>query len=141
MKNFKKIFSIFALGIFVLTAVISFSSCSSKEQKFKKGIEQANKMLPMKVDQGLTIVKVAMDNGDLVYTCKCDEHLYDMNVLEDNKDEMRKACLQALKSESKKKEFKEIVNYCKENGINIVYNYVGSRTKQNVKVVIDPSEI
>lgn len=132
----------------VLVALVSvlmvegFASCSSKEARFEKALEQLNKMLPMKLGNGFTMQKVSIDGNELVYEVRCDERQLDMDALEQNKNELRGSSAALLKREKKaNKDFASLLEYCQEKDMKIVYRYVGQPSKKTVDIVVNPDEI
>lgn len=122
--------------------VEGFASCSSKEARFEKALEQLNKMLPMKLGNGFTMQKVSIDGNELVYEIRCDERQLDMDLLEQNKNELKGNSVAQLKGEKKaNKDFASLLEYCQEKDMKIVYRYVGQPSKKTVDIVVNPDEI
>ncbi|MCM1370158.1 MAG: hypothetical protein NC204_07275 [Candidatus Amulumruptor caecigallinarius] len=134
------------MAMIALCAVLlagSVSSCSSKENRFDKAIEQLNSMLPMNLGNGFTMEKVSSDGDGIVYTIKCDDNEIDMNMMEENKEELRQNTLAQLKQQkrSNNKDFATLLDYCKESNKNIIYKYVGNPSKKTVEISINTNEI
>lgn len=142
MSKFKTIFAPVLLMLVSILSIQGFSSCTSKEARLEKAVSQLNARLPMKLSKEFTMQKIALDGNALVYEIKCNEHFIDMDLIEQNKDELKQNSLAQLKSELKSnKDFASLLDYCKEKDINVVYRYKGSSSKKAVDIVISPSEI
>lgn len=142
MQKIKKTFALLLVSMAALIVIPALSSCQSKEARFTKAVEQLNKMLPMKLGNGFTMQKVSMDGDAIVYDIKCDEHLLDMDMIEENQEELRNGSIAQLKNEKKSsKDFASLLEYCQESGKKIIYRYKGSRSGKTVDVTVEPKDI
>lgn len=142
MSKIKRIFGVLLIALAAVVVAQGLSSCSSKDNRFDKAIEQLNKMLPMNLGNGFTMEKVTSDSEGIVYDIKCNDNEIDMDMMEQNKDELRAGTLAQLKSEKRRsKDFKSLLEYCQENGKKVIYRYKGYPSGKTVDIVISPDEI
>lgn len=142
MSKIKRIFGVLLIALAAVVAAQGLSSCSSKDNRFNKAIEQLNKMLPMNLGNGFTMEKVTSDSEGIVYDIKCSDNEIDMDMMEQNRDELRAGTLAQLKSEKRRsKDFKSLLEYCQESGKKVIYRYKGYPSGKTVDIVIDPDEI
>lgn len=142
MSRLRKIFGALMVALVSLLMIQGMASCSSKEARLETAVKQLNKQLPMKLSKEFTLQKIELEPGALVYLVKCNEHFIDMELIEENKDELKTNSLAQLKGEAKSnKDFASLLDYCKEKDMQVIYRYMGSSSKKAVDIVINASEI
>ena len=98
--------------IAMLTASLTFFSCSD-ESKLEMVIEEANKDLPMKVEEGVVVTSILKEGNDVVYVCTLDEEILMGETLDDSDVDNLKKILQEYKAQNPK-EWKSIEKEMKE---------------------------
>lgn len=142
MSKIKKIFGALLIALTAVVVAQGLSSCSSKEKRFNQAIEQLNAMLPMNLGSGFTMEKVTSGSEGIVYDIKCKDSMIDMDMIEQNKDELRANTLAQLKNEKRtNKNFSSLLEFCQESGKKVIYRYKGSPSGKTVDITIDPDEI
>lgn len=142
MTKFKKFFGAMLMALVSILVIEGMASCSSKADKLDTALEQLNKMLPMNLGNGFTMEKISLDNDALVYLVKCDENEIDLDLIEQNKAELKANTVAQLKSEkSRSKDFASLLEYCQEKGYKVIYRYEGATSKKAVDIVVSPDEI
>ena len=87
--------------------------CCSDESKLEIAIEEANKELPMKVEDGVVVTSILKEGNDVVYVCTLDEEILMGEVLDDSDIDNLKKILTEYKS-ANPKEWKSIEKEMKE---------------------------
>lgn len=142
MTNFKKFFGVMFIALMAVVGVGALSSCSSKADRLDKALEQLNQMLPMNLGNGFTMEKISLDDNALVYLVKCNENEIDLDLIEQNKAELKANTVAQLKSEkSRSKDFASLLEYCQEKDYKVIYRYEGATSKKDVDIVVSPDEI
>ncbi len=141
-KQIKIVFGSVLVALVSILMIQGFASCGSKENRLEKAVKQLNTMLPMKLGNGFTMQKIEQENNALVYEITCNEHLVDMEAIEQNKEELKDNSIAQLKGEKKRsKDFASLLEFCQEKGTNIIYRYKGSSSKKAIDIVVNPDEI
>lgn len=104
----KKVFLIIAM----LTAILTFFSCSD-ESKLELAVEEANKELPKKMEEGVVLTSILKEGNDVVYVYTLDEEILTGEELDDSNLEELKKNLKEFKS-TNPKEWKSIEKEMKE---------------------------
>lgn len=142
MKQIKKIFSAMIIALVAVLAIEGMASCSSKQDRLDTALEQLNKMLPMNLGNGFTMEKISLDGDELVYLVKCNENELDLDLIEQNKAELKSGTIAQLKGEkARSKDFASLLDFCQEKGYKVVYRYEGSKSHKTVDIVVSPDEI
>lgn len=138
----KKIFKLFAAALLIAGATACSGSkgegenseLSAKQKIMLKGLElevsKINKSLPLETGEGLTLTKMAIEDGYLVSTCTYDEG-GDIEV--DDSDSTKTAIIEAA-GESAVARLKEL-----NMGLKYVYIEDGTGTEQTI--TITPEEL
>lgn len=120
-----------------MALVVMLASCA--ESKLKAAVEQAGKELPMKAEEGIIITDISLEGDYVVYGAKVDENLYSIDLLEENKAELKKSMMGEL--DSSDEDVKEMLKLCKEANKGISYIFTGDQTGETCEVRINPSEL
>ncbi|MDE5849808.1 MAG: serine/threonine protein kinase [Muribaculaceae bacterium] len=116
-------------------------SVADKNLRFLKSvIVEANKQFPQKADEGLTITKVFLEGDYIVYIAECDEDVLDMDLLEENKREIKDVIKENLSS-SADSDVRMLRNTCIKANKGIAYKYVGDTSGKSFTVRIPVSEL
>lgn len=123
--------------------VLCFFGCNEKPKETKnliqQGVEEIAMNFPQTIEEGLVVVKCSYINNEIVYSCTVDEDIYDMKILEANKDEMKKEMkMYLLGQEPDLKQLRYLVDRYQTN---IVYLYKGTLTGKVVSIKIYPNEL
>lgn len=108
------------------------------KQLIKYQLEVANEALPQQVERGMTMESVALEGSSIVYLCRMNEDLYDIDMFRQVKSEMKKGIVEGTPIDFETEAFfKTIV----ESNYNLVYRYKGSASGKSLDIVITPEEI
>lgn len=130
------------LGFLALIFIISFSSCSEKNQ-LKLAAEVANRDCPMRIDEGMLCTRIAFQDNEFQYYVECDEEVLGMQFMDvfeklkaANEEDIRQSFLTDWDPD-----IRELVTMLRRNNVNVVYIYTGSITGKQVRCVIDLNQV
>lgn len=98
-------------------------------------IENSN--CPSSIDEGIELVKIYDDGNNIVIDCKIDETIYDMALLQSNRDSMKDNMQDIFKDPSMKKTYKLVKSLNK----GFVYHYYGDKSGKSCDIVFTNEEI
>lgn len=90
--------TILFLMMAILFAAMGTASC--KEQRVKKIVEEMNKDLPMKLEEGIVLSQAYEDNGFIVLIVENDENVSAMQEIQDDYEAVSKAFETQIKGET-----------------------------------------
>ena len=105
----------------------------------KGQVDITNKQCPMKIETGMTITHLTLEDGCVVYNVECDENLYSIAQIRANIVEARESIVEALKSDDPS--VKVFVDVCKEAHCDIAYRYVGDSSGDTCLVKVSCDEL
>lgn len=122
-----------------LLAIVALSSCSGgSTSKLAMECKAANALCPQYVDEGLTMTSVKFENGNVVYTCTCDEYLLGPDII-DRFDSVRPRMTAAIiDSWVNDPDDTEIRDECNRAGANVIFIYVGKPSGKKMQIVVPP---
>lgn len=112
-------------------------------ENFKREIEGENSTLPMEVDYGTTLTKMAVTKYYIIFTYTIDEDLMDLSLMRQNKKKIKKLIKENIQNMSgeDKEAFQYIANTCKKLKINWRCHYQGNKTKKSFDVDLRYTEL
>lgn len=115
---------------------------SPEEKNFsflKKAIAEANNSYPMKVEEGIVAKKCYLDGEYVMYDYECDEDVIDMDILSQNRSNIKTAIKKNLKNaDSETLMFKRM---CEKANKGIGYKYIGNTSGKSVLIEINNKEL
>lgn len=113
---------------------------AEKNMRFLKSqIEQANREFPQKLEEGITMKRMFLEDDYVVYQAEVDEDVIDMDLLEMNKKNMKAAIKENLGTPDP--EIKMFRNTCLKAEKGIAYKYVGDTSGQSVYIRFSCNEL
>lgn len=91
-----------------------------------------NSMYPQTVEEGLVIENITDDGEYFVFNVIVDEDLYDLSLIEDNKEEMKREMLPEMG------DFSEI---CQTYDRGVIYRYRGNQSGNTIDIVMEKYEL
>lgn len=105
----------------------------------KEGIAEANSEFPMTAEEGIVVKKCYLDGGYVMYNYECDEDVLDMDLMEQNKYEVKQNIKKNLKSaDADAVMFKQL---CLKANKGLGYKFIGDRTGKTVFIRITCQEL
>ena len=105
-----------------------------------KEVSRGNEDLPMQVDYATTMTNMAVEGDYVVYTYTCDEEYISMDLLRENKAEVKQQTLEGLQ-DGGDTELATFLNMCRAAGKSLRYRYIGSSTGKECVIDIPIQEI
>lgn len=101
--------------------------------------ENGRLQTPVVVDEGMVMTDVFLDDRYYTYLYECDESLYDMELMEDNKDEMKEGIKEDILGDNDSA-IKSMCDLMKKVHYGFAFKYVGSSSGMVCTVYIEPDE-
>lgn len=108
--------------------------------KLKGQIKMANLQFPMKASEDIEMEKIELSDESVIYICKVDEDLSDVNLIEENAEAVKQGMVTALANQ-KDPASQLFLQTCVNCNKNIVYKYVGNQSGTEYEVVITVDEL
>lgn len=129
----KKIFLIISL---MAAIAIGFSSCgNSSDTRLKAEIAVANEDFPATLEEGIQLVQMAEEGDNVVCYCEVDEGIYDMELIDSVKDNLKENIYENL-SDPDDSDITYMAKLLVDANKNLVYRYVGADSGDAVDIVI-----
>lgn len=109
-------------------------------ETLKKQIEATNVQLPMTIEEGLVLYEMTLEGDYAVYNYNVDESMYDINTMEQNK-EQTKAEIKAMLTSGSDMALEKFVKSCKNANKGIAYKYIGSNSGKSYQINFPISEL
>jgi len=94
---------------------------------------------PMEIEDGITLVNVFDDGGNIVYLCEASQEQHNViGMIEANKDNIKTSMLLGMGSDPT---MHQICKALKIAGRGLTYRYVGNITRDSVDITISPDEV
>lgn len=105
----------------------------------KEGIVEANSEFPMTTEEGIVVKKCYLDGDYVMYNYECDEDVLDMDLMEQNKYEVKQNIKKNLKNaDADAVMFKQL---CLKANKGLGYNFIGDRTGKTVFIRLSCQEL
>ena len=105
----------------------------------KKAITEANDSYPMKVEDGVVAKKCYLDGDFVMYDYECDEDVVDMDILSQNKSNVKRVIKKNLKNaDAETLMFKRM---CEKANKGIGYKYIGKTSGKAVFIKFSCQEL
>lgn len=105
----------------------------------KEGIAEANSEFPMTAEEGIVVKKCYLDGDYVMYNYECDEDVLDMDLMEQNKYEVKQNIKKNLKSaDADAVMFKQL---CLKANKGLGYKFIGDRTVKTVFIRLSCQEL
>lgn len=128
----KKIISLCAMLVMVLTVTCSLNSCSNA--KVGAVIGTIASQCPIDMGNGIQITSADIDdNGDAVLTVTCPED-YNVELLKSNETVMKQSSIQSVKQDA------EFAKTLKDAGMKLIYRYKFT-DNSHYDIVVNPDEL
>ena len=101
--------------------------------------DNAKLQTPQEIDEGLTMVDVTLDSQYFIYIYSCDEQIYDIDMLTENYDELKKILINDL--DFSNPVIVKLCNKLKETNRGLAYKYIGNTSGKVLTVHIAPDEL
>lgn len=115
----------------------SISNLETNKLLFECNVALENAQCPLTIDEGMTMTKAYDDGSNLIYECRIDEQMYDIDMLKYNKSEMKRS----VKSTFNGPMASRHINLCSSLGKGLIYRYYGDTSGKNVDIVFTPEEL
>lgn len=112
------------------------SSSSTLEQ----ALREVNQTLPETIDEGIVMEKIKLEGDYVVYYYTMDEDYYSIDIIRNNKSEMKKAMKDEFLNTTDS-DVRLFMSICKENHKGIATRYQGSDSGDSYTIYISPSEL
>lgn len=107
--------------------------------KLKSTVAVANETLPEPLGDDMTMTRVSVDNGNVVYTVSVKEPDNSISELEASKAEMRKGIKESFMTQDK--ESKDIIKDCIQAKTGIAFRFFGSKSGKSFTIEIPYTEL
>lgn len=105
----------------------------------KEGIAEANSEFPMTTEEGIVVKKCYLDGDYVMYNYECDENVLDMDLMEQNKYEVKQNIKKNLKNaDADAVMFKQL---CLKANKGLGYKFIGDRTGKTVFIRLSCQEL
>lgn len=105
----------------------------------KEGIAEANSEFPMTAEEGIVVKKCYLDGDYVMYNYECDEDVLDMDLMEQNKYEVKQNIKKNLKNaDADAVMFKQL---CLKANKGLGYKFIGDRTGKTVFIRLSCQEL
>lgn len=105
----------------------------------KEGIAEANSEFPMTTEEGIVVKKCYLDGDYVMYNYECDEDVLDMDLMEQNKYEVKQNIKKNLKNaDADAVMFKQL---CLKANKGLGYKFIGDRTGKTVFIRLSCQEL
>ncbi len=105
--------------------------------ELQQGLAKANKEMPMEVAEGITITKVFDDGNNIIYLADIDDTIYPLDVIEEQKYELKENMKSMLNTPDTKALFKLAGKLYR----GLIYRYKGTTSGGKVDIKFSPKEI
>lgn len=116
------------------------NASESELAKLESQVHMANLQFPMKASEEVIIEKVELNDKAVIYICRVDEDLCDMDQIEANAVEVKKGIVETLADQTDIAT-QLFIKYCVNCNRNITYRYIGNQSEVQHDVVITVSEL
>lgn len=124
----------------VVELAVEEETVAEKNLKFLKSIiAQTNSEYPQKLEEGITMRRIFLEDDYVVYQAEVDEDIIDMDLLEMNKKGMKSAIKENLSASDP--EIKMFKSTCAKAEKGIAYKYVGDTSGQSVYIRFSCDEL
>lgn len=96
-----------------------------------------NSRCPYEVETGMTMTRVYDDGKDIVYECDVDETIYDISILNEMKDEVKREMKSLFRDPVAMRQIKIL----SEMGRGMIYRYTGDASRESADISFSPAEI
>lgn len=103
----------------------------------KTAVENEGSRCPYTIDEGLEMVSVEDDGENVIYTCSADEELFDMDLMESMKGDLKGSIAETLNDLSAQ----DFIKALRQENHGIIYRYVGNKTGKQVDIVFDNDDL
>lgn len=107
--------------------------------KLETQIKIANLQFPLKAREGITVEKMLLNNESVIYLCRLDEDMYDINLIKENHNTVKQGIIEELSGESQPMQL--FIKYCVNCNRNIVYRYIGNQSETQYDVIATAHEL
>lgn len=108
--------------------------------KLESQLKMANLQFPMKAGEEITIEKVELSDESVIYICRVDEDLCDINLIEENSEDVKQGIIETLSNKADRPT-QLFIKSCLNCNRNIVYRYIGNQSETQYDVVISIPEL
>ena len=121
--------------------LMSRSSKNEAEEalKFlKNDVAVSNGSCPLRFDEGMILTSIRMSRGDdyIVYRVECDEEETSADEIDEESDEVKKQLVKNLRRN------RGYIEYLKKANVGVIYYFYDATDEdENVRIVINPSEL
>lgn len=112
-----------------------------KHERFlKEAIREGNKSFPQKAAEGMIMKRCYLDGDYVMYLAECDEDLYDMELLNMNKSDMKQG-IKDMVRQNTDPQISYLVKLCVKAHKGIGFKYQGDTTGKSCIVKVPYSEL
>lgn len=115
----------------------SISNLETNKLLFECNVALENSQCPLTIDEGMTITRAYDDGSNLIYECRIDEQMYDIEMLKYNESEMKKS----IKSVFNEPMTSRYINLCSSLDKGLIYRYNGDTSGKSVDIIFTPEEL
>ena len=80
-----------------------------------------------------------LNNESVIYLCRLDEDMYDINLIKENHNTVKQGIIEELSGESQPMQL--FIKYCVNCNRNIVYRYIGNQSETQYDVIVTAHEL
>lgn len=115
----------------------SISNLETNKLLLECNVALENAQCPLTIDEGMTMTKAYDDGSNLIYECRIDEQIYDIDILKYNKSEMKRNIKSAIYDPVSSR----LINILSSLGKGIIYRYNGDTSGKSVDIFFSPEEV
>lgn len=112
----------------------------SELTKLEAQVKMANVQFPMKAGEEIEIEKMELSDESVIYICKVNEDMSDINLMKENAEAVKKGIVATL-SNQKDAASQSFLQTCVNCNRDIVYRYIGNQSGNQHDVVITVDEV
>lgn len=106
--------------------------------QIRQEVEKTKSMLPMKIEDGLSVQNASFDGDYVNFLSKADEAMFEIGVMRENLAQLKKAMLEYLKHDESSK---EMLSLCVQAHVGIKYIYRGTTSGEECVVTLTPEDL
>lgn len=115
----------------------SISDLETNKLLLECNVALENAQCPLNIDEGMTMTKAYDDGSNIIYECRTDEQIYDIDILKYNKSDIKRN----IKSAFNEPMSSRYINLCSSLGKGIIYRYYGDTSGKSVDIIFTPEEL
>lgn len=124
----------------ILEEIRRNTDTSSPREKIEALIKITNAQLPLTIERGVVLKRLALEGDYLVYYYDINESIYDIDAINSNNTDMKKETLNSMRS-GNDLTTEAMVQLCKEAKVGIKHTYVGKSTGKKATITIYSYEL